>query len=287
MTGTFALVTGADSAYVALLRGLLESVRNLAPEGSVDLCVIDIGLSPEERAWTEGYADHVADGRWDVDFPERDQAPRHIQGLTCRPFLPNYFPGYEVYLWLDADTWVQDWEAVELFRRAALEGSIGVVPELDAAYSCHYDGGHARTWAHQRYRVAFGKDAADALWWNPLLNAGAFSLRGDSAGWKGWADLLARGTARTLDAVDQTALNVLVYAEELAASFLPSTANWMCHWARPALDEPTGRLVHPTHRQDVLGIVHLGRVAQEAPVEVETTDDRLVRRWLTYRGEPR
>lgn len=288
MTSRLALVTASDSTYLSLLRGLLESVRAVAPSGAVDLCVIDLGLSPEERTWLEGRADQVADGRWDIDFPDRDDTPRQLQGLTCRPFLPSYFPGYEVYFWLDADAWVQDWGAVELFRRAALEGSLGVVPELDAAYSCHYDGGHARRWTHQRYRIAFGKEAADVLWWNPLLNAGAFSLGGDSPGWNGWADLLERGTRRTLDAVDQTALNVLVHADELDARFLPSTANWLCGWATPALNEATGRLVHPLRPWEALGIVHLtGQGAKAAPVAVETVENRVLPRWLTYRGEPR
>ncbi|MGH6976466.1 MAG: hypothetical protein ACREED_05505 [Stellaceae bacterium] len=39
-------------------------------------------------------------------FPRLDRA--------AFPFLRRYFPGYDVYLWLDGDTWVQDAEAIEL-----------------------------------------------------------------------------------------------------------------------------------------------------------------------------
>jgi hypothetical protein len=288
MPGALAIVTASDSAYFSLLRGLLRSVRNTAPEDGVCLFVIDLGLSPEQRAWTDSYVDGVADGRWDLDFPDRSLAPRHLQAFTCRPFLPAYFPGHETYLWLDADAWVQDWRAVELFRRAAADGSIGVVAELDRAYSLHFDHGKARKWMHQRYRSAFGKDAADVLCRYPILNAGVFSMLGDSPGWDGWAGLLERGLRLTQDDVDQTALNLLVYAGDLTANFLPAEANWICHWAAPALDTATGRLVHPMLPHRDLGIVHLvGPRPKAGPMELETTDGREVSRWLTYGAEPR
>jgi hypothetical protein len=245
MSGIPALVTAADSRYFSLLRGLVRSVRDAVPERHLHLCVIDIGLSADQLKWVERNADEVAEGRWDLDFPERDRMARSLQGITCRPFIPAYFPGHEVYLWIDADAWVQEWSAVELLHRAAGDGSIGVVPQLDRAYAVHYDQGHDRRWTHRRYLEAFGKLAADVLHGRPLLNAGVFSMRRDCPGWDSWADLLDRGLRQTVRFVDQTALNVLVYAGDVSAHFLPSTANWMCLFAPPSLDTGSQKLVHP------------------------------------------
>jgi hypothetical protein len=250
--------------------------------------VIDLGLGPEELEWTKRHADEVEPGRWDVDFPDRDRAPRFQQGYTCRPFLPNYFPGHDVYIWIDADAWIQDWAAIELFESAASSGSIGIVPQIDRAYSLHYESWHDQRWKYRNFLDAFGEDAADVLSWSPTLNAGLFSMRGDSAGWAGWADLLERGIQRTLDVVDQTALNVLIYAGGLDAQYLPSTCNWMCMFASPALDSSASRLVHPMLPHETLGVVHLAGIEPKSgPATLLTADGRRETRWLTFQGEPR
>jgi len=288
MPGKPTLVTAADSTYFSLLEGLVRSVRDAAPAGDVRLCVIDIGLSADQLRWVERHADEVAEGRWDLDFPDRDRAPRSLQAITCRPFIPAYFPGHEAYLWIDADAWVQEWSAVELLHRAAGDGSIGVVPQLDRAYAVHFDHGHDRRWTHRRYLEAFGKLAADVLYGRPLLNAGVFSMRRDCPGWDSWADLLERGIRQSRVAVDQTALNVMVYAEAVSAHFLPSTANWMCLFAPPSLDTRTEELVHPMLPHEALGIIHLvGPGPKAGPMAISTTDGRTTSRWLTYRGQPR
>lgn len=250
------------------------------------MCVIDVGLDAGERLWLDANVDRVAEGRWDLPFPDRARAPRHLQALTCRPFLPDYFPGHDIYLWLDADTWVQRWTAVELFTAVTADGSIGVVPEIDRAYSCHYDSGLARRWMYHRYRETFGKQAAAAWWWNPVISAGAFSMRGTSSGWTIWVRHLEEGLTTTLDAVDQTALNRAIYSHELPAVFLPAEAHWLCNFALPWLaggDGAEARLVHPMLPHAELGILHLaGTQPKAGPADLPTTDGRSVRRWLTY-----
>ena len=295
MPTPLAIVTAADSAYFRLFQGLVHSLASAGIQDA-SLCVIDIGLSPAEREWAVGRAARVEDGRWDFDFPGRAERPQSLQGFTCRPYLPRYFPGYETYLWIDADAWVQDRRAVELFVEAAADGSIGVVPEIDRSYRIHYDMGAARRWLHRAYRRSFGKEAADLLWWNPNVNAGVFSLREDSACWSVWADLLLQaltGVSAEPDAgdhlwwVDQIALNYGIFTEVVPAQFLPSTANWMCSYATPLLDDDTGRLLHPRLPYEVLGIVHLaGRPPKAGPASVATTGGDTVTRWLTFEGGP-
>jgi hypothetical protein len=283
---TLAVVSAADSSYFPLLRGLVQSVRESGPKGSYSLCVIDLGLEPSQRAWTERHVDHVVEGRWDLDFPGRASAPRRIQGLTCRPFLPTYFPGHDAYFWLDADAWVQDWSAVDLFVRACGDGSIGLVPEVDRAYRYHYNAGKPRMWMYRNYRSGFGEDVAKRLWWNPIISAGAFAMLAASEGWDAWAEHLSRGLARTVSSIDQTSLNVAVYSDAMPAAFLPAETHWLCNYATPRLDVTTGKLVHPMLPHAVLGILHLaGPFTKHQQTDVEASDGRTVRRWLTYRGE--
>ena len=49
-------------------------------------------------------------------FPFRSKA--FSPGLTSR----KYFPGYQIYIHMDADAWVQDWVAVELYVAGRKKG---------------------------------------------------------------------------------------------------------------------------------------------------------------------
>jgi hypothetical protein len=210
-----------------------------------------------------------------------------VQALTCRPYLPAYFPDADVYVWLDADVWVQDWAAVLLFARACEDLSIAVCPEVDRAYSCLYDRGRAQRWWHACYERAFGRHVANQLWRHPGISAGAFAARADSPAWGVWAEYLRRGLERTVEAVDQTALAVAIYTEAVVSAFVPAETFWLCHFARPRVDAETGHLVHPMPPHCRLGILHLaGQWPKGGPAELLTTQGDTITRWLTFEGMP-
>ena len=68
--------------------------------------------------------------QWDFDFPGRDKLKDGYKALTARPFLPRYFPGFDLYFWIDADCWVQQGDAIALFLAAARTGALAVAPEI-------------------------------------------------------------------------------------------------------------------------------------------------------------
>lgn len=293
MTATgLALCTGADEGYFPLLAGCLRSIRDKPEGGSAALCVLDLGLSSEQRAWVETVADRVAEPGWDLEVPGREGLPRHFRGLTARPFLPRYFPGFATYLWLDADAWVQDWAAVALYRQAAAEGVLAVTPEIDRAYRLFYAAGpEFRRANYAAYREAFGTALAAELILYPLLNSGAFALAAGAPHWEAWGETLAAGLARSRNPlVEQAALNVAVYKRELPARFLPAWCNWICHHATPVYDARRGRFVEPSPPHQPLGILHLTLHTKQAgtlPVPVIGADGRPGEAWpmsLRYPG---
>jgi hypothetical protein len=253
------IVSGADEAYFNLLVGQVRSIRDKAEGATIDLGVLDVGLEQGQRAWLEGQGAKVVAPGWDLEFPAQDQAPRYRQAQYARPFLPRQFPGYDRYLWLDADSWVQEWSAVELFFRAAATGSLAIVPELDRAYRNFFD-----AWEEFHeiikagYAAAFDEATADRLVRHPLLNNGAFALRSDAPHWQAWAETLAKALQRSRNPlIDMTTLNHVVYVQGFPAHFLPASCNWICHHAAPLRDATTGRLVEPYLPHCPLGIVHL------------------------------
>jgi hypothetical protein len=130
------IVSGADSAYFSLLRDTVLSVRTQRRDAEIG--ILDVGLEPEQRAWLAQRVTHLVHPDWGIDFPGREHTPEARKAQFARPFLPRHFPGYETYLWIDADAWLQDWRVVGLYARAARGGKLAITPEIDRAYKRHY-----------------------------------------------------------------------------------------------------------------------------------------------------
>jgi len=258
MAEKYIVITGGDAAYFDLMRGCIASLRDKPQGRDIALGVLDCGLEPAQLSWLGAQGATLVTPRWDFDFPGRAACSEAFKALTARPFLPTYFPGYDTYLWIDADCWVQHWFAVDLFVRGAARRPIAVAPEIHRAFR-HYR--HA--WPEfsavngAAFREAFGAEIAERLVRYPLINAGVFAIRAGSPAWSAWATVLDDALQRSTNMTDQIALNVAVYARGLEAEALPSTCNWPVHHALPAWDVARGLFVEPSLPHDPLGILHM------------------------------
>ena len=258
MTEKTIAITGGDAAYFDLLRECVGSLR-ATPEGqTMALGILDCGLTGEQRAWLAAQGAIFVAPAWDFDFPARARLKDGYKALTARPFLPRYFPGFDLYFWIDADCWVQQGDALALFQRAARTGALAVAPEIHRSMR-HYR--HAwkefSTVNGAAYEAAFGRETAERLIRYPLINAGVFALQAGAPHWRGWADLLGYALQRSADMTDQIALNVLVYDHGFACEPLPSRCNWPVHHATPAWDAERNLFVEPAMPYEPLGILHL------------------------------
>jgi len=253
------IVSGADSGYFDLLQGCVRSIRD-KPEGrAIALGILDVGLCESERRWLDEQGAKIVAPGWDLDFPEREGTPRYKQAQYGRPFIPRHFPGHDVYLWIDADAWVQDWAAIALFLGAAADKAIALVPEIDRSYRNFF---HAWEEFHgvigEGYRAVFDEPLASRLARQPLLNNGVFALTGDAPHWQAWAETLRRALQRSRNQlVDMTSLNHVIYEQKLPAHFLPAWCNWIAHHAEPRRDPQSGYLSEPYLPHQKLGIIHL------------------------------
>lgn len=284
VAGDLIVIVGSDSGYFPLLRDTVSSVREL--DATVAIGVLDLGLTRDQLAWLGERVSRIVSPGWDIDFPGRETMPGSFKAQVARPFLPRHFPGYDIYLWIDADAWVQDWRAVELYRAAASKGRLAITIEIDRAYRRHYKRpklfGATGVW--KNYREAFGWRAADRLGRNPMVNCGVFALRGDAPHWAAWARLTERVLRRTrFFYVEQMALNYAVFAEKLPADLLPCYCNWMPGDAAPAFDAGRGLFVEPYTPHEAIGVMHLaGREAKDKVFRLECLDGGTVETSLRY-----
>jgi len=271
-TSGLIIVTGADSGYFSLLHDAVLSLRAAAAacrEAAPAIGVLDLGLAPDQLAWLADRVDHIVKPPWDLDFPGRDHAPNILKAEFCRPFLPRHFPGYRMYMWFDADAWLQDWRAVGLYCRAAGRDRLAITPEIDRAYKRHYKRPKPFGWtlAWKSYRTAFGWRVADRLGRNPMVNSGILALHGKAPHWDAWRRTLARVLQRTqFTPAAQTALNYVIFADRLPVNFLPAYCNWMPGDAAPAFDAERRRFVEPYAPHEVIGIMHLAGAEQKEHV---------------------
>jgi hypothetical protein len=156
-------ITGGDAAYFDLLRDCVGSCGRPEEGRAMALGILDCGLTSEQRAWFAGQGASFVVPGWDFDFPGRAKLKDGYKALTARPFLPRYFPGFDLYFWIDADCWVQQGDAIALFLRAARTARCGGAgdPSLDAALPSCLD----RVLDHQRRGLcaAFGQETAERL----------------------------------------------------------------------------------------------------------------------------
>jgi len=257
--------SGADSGYFALLRDTVVSI--LAHRRDAAIGILDFGLVPEQRDWLAERVGHLVRPDWDIDFPGQEHTPEARKAQLSRPFLRRHFPGYEIYLWVDADAWLQDWRAIELYVAAAGRDKIAITPEIDRAYKRHYKRPKlfGRTLSWKCYREAFGWRVADRLGRNPIVNCGVFALHRDAPHWEAWARVIGQVAQRTrFFYIEQTALNYVIFAEHLPVNFLPAYCNWMPGDAAPAFDAARGLFVEPYAPHEVIGVMHLAGEAAKS-----------------------
>lgn len=251
------IVTAADEKFSGLLNELLASLFQFDAPLSNAIGILDLGLSSTTREELKNKVNHIIQPEWDLVVDENVAKEKpHLRALTARPFLPKYFPGYDLYLWLDADTWVQNRFAIDWLLKAAATGSMAIVPQVHQSYF------HTRkinNWRNNTLYMYYEKNGADLYWQRSYYNAGVFALRGDAPHWVSWAKQFQIGlhNSGSSRVCDQTALNYAIWTEKLQVHPLPALCNWCCHLAIPSVDPNTGKFCEPHIPHRELGIIHM------------------------------
>ena len=240
-----------------LLRGLIGSLQQWQAAPANAFACFDLGLGQQSREWVSAHVAHLVEPGWDLPVDEQLRARKpHLRALTVRPFLPRYFPGYDLYLWIDADAWVQEQFALDWLWAAAATGALAAVPHVDRAYR---QSPHIIEWRMQQMQAGFGTAAAEQALWNPYFNAGVFALRADAPHWRLWEKHFLEGltAGKSIFCCDQSALNHMLWNENLPVHPLPALCNWLCHLAQPDFDFEHQKFREPFSPQNAIGILHL------------------------------
>lgn len=261
----YAIVSGGDSRYMPLLRELVQSILRFEESANFDICILDAGLMEDQVQEFKSMGIKVVSPDWpDCVNQSKIKGRTFLKSCLCRPFINHIFPDYKTYIWLDGDTWVQDWSAIELLLKGAERAGMAVVPQVDRAY----DRGARMKWLwfmpwkprsfyYSNARIAFSGKLARKLFPYPTINAGVFAVKGNAPHWDHWQALMAKALVKGKPfTAEQLTMGIMLYLDGLDSERLPAWCNWMCEY-KAIWDDSAKRFTEPYLPHHPLGIVHL------------------------------
>ena len=288
------IVSLADSNYFELLCELIDSIKSFEESNNVAICVLDAGLSDNQKNILLKKVDTIKKANWDIEVPSYKVIGKEwLKSQVSRAFLPKYFPGYNKYLWIDADAWVNSWEAIDLYFTGSNNNKLSISTNADRAYGrvLRVDwliGGFAKI-KSQNYKHAkssgFSEKIARKVALKPHLNIGVFCLEATAPHWDVWKkNLKIALKSGKIFGSEQIAMNVTIYIDKLDVEILPAYCNYTLIDGMK-FDTKRNTFVEaylPNHK---IGIVHLAgkhnnniRMNKNHLIEVTTLEGKIIKK---------
>ena len=235
-----AIISGADENYYPFLKNLIMSLEKTKCLEIADLCILDVEKNSLYLEEVSNYIQKTKKAKFSLKLSFSDEKS-WFKLLTERPFIKDYFPGYEKYIWLDADTEVLSIDAIKNLIEATNISELAIVPEVNESYvfnntkfgikkifsSIYKISG----WSFKNYNKYFRKGLGEDLFFKPLFNNGVFCLKSESTLWNLWKEeyqgALDKAKSSYGIKTDQLSLNKIIYENFTKVSILDSTNNWI------------------------------------------------------------
>ena len=302
-----AIVTLSDSRYFHLLNELIDSIHSFKQSHTVSICVLDAGMKSTELEIIKKKVFSIQKAKWDIEVPlSKIKGKEWLKSQVSRAFLPNYFPNFEKYIWIDCDAWVQSWTAIELLSKACNNGKLGIVSMSD-----RHNGRVAKiNWffknlgfvKSQNYKHAkssgFSEKISRHIALQPHLNIGVFSLESNSSTWAIWQSNLKKALKKgNIFGSEQVAMNISVYNDNIPLDVLPFYCNWIPYpkSQNTKFDNTTNKFVEGFTPHHEIGIIHLAggikvgeqdmRFNKELTIKIPTIDNKFREKSFRFFGK--
>jgi len=296
------IVSLADAKYYPLLVELIDSIKRFKESESVAICILDAGLTSDQKQKLSEKVDEIKSAEWDIEVPDNKIKGREwLKSQVSRAFLPKYFPNYKKYLWIDCDAWVNDWNCIELYLKACDDGKLGITQTIGPGYKItsrvNWVFGKLAIVKSQNFKHALKSkisySKARKLAFAPHINIGVFSLEKDSNSWFSWQENLKQCLkGGDIFGSEQLAMNMSVYIDNIKTEFLPLNYNWITSNLLPKFDEVNNIFVEPYLPNYKIGIMHLAaglwknnkdmRLNKEITIDIETLQGKKLSKSLRF-----
>ena len=292
------IVSLADANYFELINELVDSIQRFEKSKETAVCVLDAGLTEDQKSILSKKVDEIKSAEWDIKVPSfKVMGKEWLKSQVSRAFLPKYFPGYRKYLWIDADAWVNKWETIELYFKGSDNNKLAISTSADRSYGrvlrAEWLIRSIAVIKSQNYKHAkssgFSEDIARKVALMPHLNIGVFCLNFDAPHWEAWQKNLKKAlSSGKIFGSEQVAMNVTIYVDNLEIEILPAYCNWTLI-NRIKFDTEKNSFVEfylPNHE---IGIMHLAgktsdhiRYNKNYLSDIQTLDSKIIKKSLRF-----
>lgn len=258
------VVSGGDANYFELLKDLALSIRTQKDGADIKIAYLDGGLKAEHIAYFQALNIQVIDPGWCHPLAEsRNRNRDYLKINIAKLHLDQLFPQADIIAWIDADAWMQNFRAFDLFSMVANKNKMAVVSQATRLQEHHIS--FRQKWFgwvalrnivyKNAQRAGFRGKVLKNLMARPTLNAGAYALSVKAPHWERfryWQDLaLKKGRLFTSD---QLAFALAIFEDKLPYEALPDICNYMTRWR---WNEATKEFVDYYAPYDPVSVVHL------------------------------
>ncbi len=259
------IITGGDANFFRWMIAALTSLRAHPELARRDFGVIDQGLEAGQVTQLLALGCRIVRPEWTLPVPQEKRLLRNI-GLVARTALRDYFPGYSLYLWFDADAWVQTPDFAAIYFAGAHGQGAAVARENGARYRRPFSD---RKWWAGNMVGAFGVRDGLRLSLQPSINIGVLCLKDTAPHWNAWIRAYAHALERTEKVnLDQHAFLAAAYLGNLPTAFVAARYNWLPHLSCPVWNRETRQLCEPSAPYQPLSVLHLAGPHKDRPYRI-------------------
>ena len=290
------IVSSADSKYFFLLKELFLSLDRSGILSDYQFSILDTGLTKEQKIFFLDNSVIIKEAIWNTSVPKFKILGReNLKTQVARAYLPNYFENYKLYIWLDADMWLNDIESFYFYEKGALNDKLTIVPQSDRAYVKNANvewlfgfPKKIKTINYKNISKSISKSLGRKYAFHSTLNAGAFAINNNVNIWKCFQKNIKLAAKKgRIFGTDQVALALSIYEDGLPSEFLPAYCNWMCEFNMPKFDNEKSKFVEPYIPNHPIALVHLAGlddIRQDMNIlsDVKTLDGMQIKKSLRY-----
>tara|TARA_Y100001970_G_scaffold188789_1_gene229651 strand:- start:210 stop:1106 length:897 start_codon:yes stop_codon:yes gene_type:complete len=290
------IVSSADSNYFQLIKELYLSLKKNDIFNEYQFAILDTGLNEDQYAYFKDNNVKIEHAKWNVEVPKYKILGRnHLKTQVARAFLPDYFPNFKVYIWLDADMWLNDLKTFLLYEKGALQECLAITPQSDRSYFNNANvewflnfPKKVKTINYKNIGKSISKKLARKYAFYSTLNAGAFAISSKKEIWDCFQKNIKLAAKKgRIFGTDQVALALSVYEDKLPTQFLPAYCNWMCEFHLPMLDDQSEKFIEPYIPYHPIALVHLAgldevRKDKNILTKIKNTQGKIVNRSLRF-----
>ena len=290
------IVSAADDKYSYLLIELHSSLKEKVH--NCDFAVFDCGLSQDTLAYLRDFKIQIVNPQWEFKVPNYKIRGRdHLKIQFSRFFLDKYFPGYENYIWMDSDTWVNCPETFQYYIQGATQSGFSICPQVDRSSPKLIDTKWFLNFPKKINSINFknisrsiNKTLAKKYAGHYTLNAGCFAYNSKFDGLKKIKKNLKLASKKgRIFGSDQVALALTMFEDKVYFELLPLYCNWMCEHHLPKFCNHKSLFVEPYLPNHNIGVIHLAGLDQDRSNKminhkIKTLNNKIIEIPLRYKN---